>query len=77
MVGAEFGGGGFVDGAFWDDDVFFVDVVGELVDFGFVNVADDGYAAAHVSIEGSVTDCHFAFIGGVEEDVAEFVGERH
>lgn len=54
-----------------------VDVLGEAVDVGFGDIADDGESAAHVAIEGAVAGGELAFVAGGEEEVSVAIGECH
>ena len=77
LEGFEFCAGGFGDGVFGDDFLVAIDVVGELIDGGFWDIAEDGEAAAHIAVESAVADGEFAFIARGEEEMAEFIGEGH
>ena len=77
LEGFEFCAGGFGDGGMGDDFLVAIDVVGELIDGGFWDIAEDGEAAAHIAVESAVADGEFAFIARGEEEMVEFIGEGH
>lgn len=60
-----------------DDLPVAVDVTRQVVNFAFVQVADDAQGSYRIAVQGSVTDCDLAFIGGRQQDIPEFIGYRH
>ena len=54
-----------------------IDELGQVIDHGLRQIGNDAQAAAHVTVEGAIADRHLAFIAGGEQQIAEFVGERH
>ena len=62
MIWAKFGGGWFGDRVFRDDFALPIDEAGEVVDFRFRYIRDDGKTAAHVAIQRAVADGEFAFV---------------
>ena len=66
----EFGGGGFVK-----EDVGEFEVFSELVNFGFVEFADDLDVYGEVAVFGAVAEEDFGLIGGAEDDSVDGVGE--
>jgi hypothetical protein len=54
-----------------------VDDAAEAIDERLGDVADDGEAADHVTVEGAVADGDFAFIAGREDESVPLVGQGH
>ena len=53
---------------------YVVEIVSECVDLMFPEVADHGYCATDIAIEGGVADGHFCFVGVAAEGAAEGSG---
>ena len=77
LSGAELGAGGFGDDVFWDYLTIAVDIVSQFINLGLINIAKNSETTAHVAIKGAIAHCGFAFIGSVEQDIAELIAHGH
>ena len=68
LVRPQFRAWRFADGITGDDLPFPVDPAGEIIDFRFENIGNDRESAAHVAIQGAVTDGQFGFISGGQNE---------
>ena len=57
--------------------MFPIDPAGELINEGLRHVADDGEAAGHVAVDGTVTDREFALVARGEQEMPKLMGKRH
>lgn len=62
LVLAELGAGGLLDGVDGDDDAVAVEVARELPDAPFGEVCDGCERAAHVAVEGAVSDSELRLV---------------
>ena len=77
LVGAEFGGGGLLNGIEGDHLVLGIEVAGEGVHLHLREVGNHRETTAHIAVEGAVTNRDFALVASGEQEGAVFIGERH
>jgi hypothetical protein len=77
LVRTKFSAWGFVDGVPGDDFGVAIDPTRDLIDACFREIRNGSEAAAHVAVDGAVSDREFAFVSGGEQEVVFLIGEGH
>ena len=77
LVWSQFSRGWSFDGGPRYDFGFAVDPARECKDLSFGDITDNAQPAAHVSVEGAVTEGKFGFVSSRNNNMAEFVGKGH
>ena len=77
LAGAQLCAGGFVQYVLRNYFAIAVDEACQCIDLHFVEIAEYAKSAGHIAVQGAVAGGQFAFIGGVEQDVAKLISKCH